>query len=60
MAKPIKATPDLVGEEANNFIRKMLLVERSKITHKERKLAEEISKRDPSKWWENIYTGKNR
>ena len=25
-----------------------------------RKLAEEISKRDPSKWWENIYTGKNR
>ncbi len=25
-----------------------------------KKLAEEISKRDPSKWWVNIYTGKNR
>jgi hypothetical protein len=44
MAKPIKATPDLVGEEANRFIIKMLKIEKSKITKKEIKLAEEIQK----------------
>ncbi len=42
MAKPIKATPDLVGKEANKFIKKMLEVEKSKITKKDRILALQI------------------
>jgi hypothetical protein len=48
MAKPIKATPDLVGEEANKFLKKMLKVENSKITEREKQIAIkviEISKR---------------
>jgi len=42
MAKPIKATPDLVGEEANRFLRRMLEVERSKITVKDKELAAKV------------------
>jgi hypothetical protein len=42
MAKPIKATPDLVGEEANRFLRKMICIENSKITKKDRELAQKV------------------
>lgn len=42
MAKPIKATPDLVGEEANKFLKKMLAVEKSKITLKDKELVKRV------------------
>jgi len=42
MAKPIKATPDLVGEEANRFLRKMIEIEKSKITKRDRELADNV------------------
>ena len=44
MAKPIRATPELVGEEADKFLEKMLNVEESKITVKQKSLAKEIEK----------------
>lgn len=44
MAKPIKSTPELVGEEADEFLEKMLKIERSKITSKQKLLAKEIEK----------------
>lgn len=42
MAKPIKSTPELTGEEANKFLRKMLVVERSRVTSKQKQFAKEI------------------
>ncbi|MEK6935880.1 MAG: hypothetical protein AABW67_03765 [Nanoarchaeota archaeon] len=42
MAKPIRATPELKGEDANKFLRKMLEVETSKITFKQKELSKEI------------------
>jgi len=42
MAKPIKSTPELTGEEANKFLKKMLFVERSKVTKKQKDYAREI------------------
>jgi len=44
MAKPIKSTPELVGEEADNFLRKMIQVEESRITEKQKLLAKEIKR----------------
>ena len=44
MAKPIKATPELTGEEANRFLRKMIDIEGSKITYEQRNFAKEIEK----------------
>lgn len=42
MAKPIKSTPELNGEEANKFLRKMLNVEKSRITLKQKEFAKQI------------------
>lgn len=44
MAKPIKSTPELTGEEANKFLEKMIKIERSKITIKQKSLAKEIER----------------
>lgn len=42
MAKPIKSTPELSGEDANKFLRKMISVERSRVTLKQKEFAQEI------------------
>lgn len=42
MAKPIKSTPELTGDEANKFLERMIKVENSKITAKQRCLREEM------------------
>lgn len=42
MAKPIKSTPVLNGEEANAFLKKMLEVERTRITLRQKQFAKEI------------------
>lgn len=42
MAKPIKSTPELTGEEADNFLKKMLAVERSRVTVKQKQFAKEM------------------
>ena len=44
MAKPIRATPTISGEDAEKFISKMISIDRSKITKQDRKIAEEILK----------------
>ncbi len=44
MAKPIKSTPQLTGQEADNFLRKMIIVEESRITPKQKAFAEEIER----------------
>lgn len=44
MAKPIKATPELTGEEADKFLRKMIEVERAKVTQEQKRFAQEIEK----------------
>jgi len=44
MAKPIKSTPELTGEEANKFLEKMMRIENSRITDKQRLRAKEIEK----------------
>ena len=35
MAKPIRATPELRGEEAKNFVKKIIQAEKTKLTKKE-------------------------
>jgi len=42
MAKPIRATPELKGEEANKFLEKMLKVEESRITTRQKEFSREI------------------
>ena len=42
MAKPIKATPTLVGKEADRFIERMIRVENSKITQEQKRETKEI------------------
>lgn len=42
MAKPIRATPELRGKEAERFIRNMVETERSRITREEIGLAQAI------------------
>ncbi len=42
MAKPIKSTPELSGEEANEFLKKMLKMEESKITREQIQFSKEI------------------
>jgi len=42
MAKPIRATPELKGEDADNFLRKMILVENSPITNQDKELVRQI------------------
>ncbi len=42
MAKPIKATPTLVGKEADMFIEKMMNVESSRLTAKQKREAIKI------------------
>lgn len=44
MAKPIKSTPELSGKEADEFLRKMIKVEQSRVTLRQKKLLEEIEK----------------
>ena len=44
MAKPIKSTPELSHEEANKFLEKMIKVEKSRITEKQKNLAKQIEK----------------
>ncbi len=43
MAKPIRATPELRGQEAKSFVKRMLHTEKAKITQKEIELAEAIA-----------------
>jgi hypothetical protein len=42
MAKPIKSTPELSGEEANEFLSKMIKVEETRITPKQIEFSKEI------------------
>ena len=42
MAKPIRATPELKGEDADKFLRKMILVEKSPITNQDKELVRQI------------------
>lgn len=44
MAKPIKSTPELTGEEADEFLRKMIKVEESRITEIQKNFAQEIER----------------
>jgi len=44
MAKPIRATPSISGEDAEKFIRKMILVDRSQINRQDKEIAEDIEK----------------
>ena len=45
MAKPIKSTPELKGEDANRFLERMISTERARITSKQKMFAKEL-KRD--------------
>lgn len=47
MAKPIRATPQLRGEEVEKFIRQMIAVDRSKITKVDETLAREVQQNSP-------------
>ena len=42
MAKPIRSTPELKGEEADKFLKKMLQLEKTRISDVDKKLAQEI------------------
>ena len=42
MAKPIKATPDLVGKEADKFIKKMLAIEKSRMTYRDKQIVQNV------------------
>lgn len=44
MAKPIKITPKLKGEDAKRFLKEMIIVESSRINLLDRRLAEEIKR----------------
>jgi hypothetical protein len=44
MAKPIKSTPELTGEEADKFLKKMIKVEESRITQSQKDFAQEIER----------------
>ena len=44
MAKPIKSVQTLTGSEADLFLKKMIFVERSKVTLERKKMAEDIKK----------------
>ena len=42
MAKPIRATPELKGQEANNFIEKMIYIENTPISKKDKSLVDDL------------------
>ena len=42
MAKPIRATPELTGKDADRFLTKLLKTNKAKITKKDINLAEEL------------------
>lgn len=42
MAKPILATPGLSGKQANEFIERMIVVEKSELTAYQKKMLAEI------------------
>lgn len=44
MAKPIKSIPELRGAEADLFLEKMIKLENSKITPRQKRFAREIEK----------------
>lgn len=44
MAKPIKSTPELTGEEADKFLRRMITVERTKVTPEQKRFAREMER----------------
>jgi len=44
MAKPIRSTPKLSGNDASDFIRKMICLERTKISNKDKELVEQVKK----------------
>jgi len=44
MAKPIKSIPELTGEKANKFLEKMIRIENSRISDKQKLRAREIEK----------------
>lgn len=43
MAKPIRATPELKGLEADKFIKKMIIVEKSALSKVDRNLVKQIA-----------------
>lgn len=42
MAKPIRSTPELKGEEADKFLKKMLQLENTRISIIDKEFAQEI------------------
>jgi len=42
MAKPIRSTPELRGQEAENFIKRMVCIERASISKKDKELVEDL------------------
>ena len=44
MAKPIRSTPELSGEEADKFLKKMIILERARLSSYQKILAKEIEK----------------
>lgn len=44
MAKPIRSTPELEGHKADEFLKKMLKVEESRVTYQQKEFAKEIKK----------------
>lgn len=52
MAKPIRATPELRGDEANKFLDRMISVERAGMSRVDRKFAKEIA--ENTKFFESI------
>ena len=42
MAKPIRATPELKGQDAENFVKKMILIEKRKISKIDENFAKQI------------------
>lgn len=44
MAKPIRATPELTGKDAIKFLERLVKANKTKITKKDAKLAEELLK----------------
>jgi hypothetical protein len=44
MAKPIRATPELTGRDANRFLGRLVRMNKAKVTKKDAQLAEELLK----------------
>ena len=47
MAKPIRATPQLKGEEVEKFVRLMIKIDKSKINKVDKNLVKQIKQNSP-------------